>query len=180
MNSNQIPLDQPWKDLNSVREEITKLHQDVLIHLEAALHKGIRIGGKLAGLQSQLKHSRNYENWINANLPFSTRTARDYVSLYKNRELIEHESDADRLSIRAALKLISDTAKAVTPLETPICLLDVEPIKEEEDFVKLADRELLLIEAEPGFINEIVILIRRANMAGRRNIKFQRKSVFDT
>jgi hypothetical protein len=174
----------PTQDLNALilaREEITQLHHDVQTHSEAALRKGIRIGGKLVGLQAQLKPFKNYEKWIKANLPFSPRTSRDYVTLYRNRELIEHESSADSPSIRAALKLIADTAKAVTPVEISTCPLeinvDAEQVPEEEDPVKLADRETLLVEAEPGFIAELVTLIRRAKQAGHK-IKFERHSAF--
>src|SRR5271163_2313714 len=107
-----VLLPPPEPDLVPVRETIEKLYADMQAYVEAALRKAIRIGGELVELQKSLKQEKRYENWVNANLPFSARSARDYVKLFRNRELIEHESDSDRLSVRAALKLIRDTSKA--------------------------------------------------------------------
>jgi hypothetical protein len=184
MTSSVLPAPSlPKAILDLIREEIQELHNEIQNHVEAALHRALRVGGKLLEVQNALKHARIYGDWIDANLPFSARSARDYVTLFRNRELIEHESSNDRLSIRASLKMIRDTAKAAEPRALEVCPLEIdildEEVEPEEEEVRLAEREVLLIEAEPGIIGEIASLIRAAKRAGK-DVKFQRLGAFDT
>jgi hypothetical protein len=179
---------EPHFNLEPVREEITKLHREITELGELSLRKAIRLGGMLVEVQKPLKHSRKYGDWINANLPFSARTARDYVTLFRNREQIEHESDADNLSIRAALKFIADTAKAVTPVGIKVCPLEMDveakevhdnvPEESQDEEVHLVDRAVLMVEASTGFIDELIGLIRAAQKAGK-DIKYQKIGAFD-
>ena len=175
------PQPEPEIDLASAREEMEKLHEEILLLTERALRKAIRLGGMLVQLQRPLKSRKEYEDWINTKLPFSARTARDYVTLYRNREMIEHESSADSLSIRAALKLIADSAKAATPPATDCCPEEIEVEVEEvqeDDEVRLADRAVLMVEAETGFIDQLIALIRAGKQAGK-DIEYQKIGAFE-
>ena len=180
-----VLLPPPEPDLIPVRNTIKKLYGEIQAHVEAALRKAIRIGGELVKLQKSLKHQKCYENWVNGKLPFSARSARDYVTLFRNRELIENESDADRLSIRAALKFIRDTAKAAEPPILNVCPeeieVQVEEVQEEEaedEALRQADREVLLVEANSGLIAELIGFISAAKHNGK-DVTFQKIGAFD-
>jgi hypothetical protein len=55
------------------------------------LDKAIRIGALLAEQKASLKHGE-FIPWIKANLPFTERTAQNYMRLYDRREQLKNES----------------------------------------------------------------------------------------
>jgi len=180
-----VLLRPPEAELIPEWEAITEHYDRMEALAEAVLRRAIRIGGELVQVQKTLKQQIRYEKWINSYLPFSARSARDYVTLFRNRELIENESDADRLSIRAALKFIRDTAKAVEPPPLDVCPeeieVQVEEVQEEEaedEALRQADREVLLVEANSGLIAELAGFLSAAKKNGKE-VTFQRIGAFD-
>jgi hypothetical protein len=177
------PLPQSEFNLAPIREEMNQLYDEIAAHFGAALKKAVRIGELLVQLQPELKHVRGYEAWIDSNCIFSARTARDYVALFLAREVIEQNADdTSRLSIRAALQVIAHSEQRAGAAEantsSVLSKLTTEGATEEEVEVELADRALLLIEADIGLIDELVSLIRAAKRAGK-HIVHQKIGAFD-
>ncbi len=170
-------------ELTPLLDAIKTLHDQIKAHVEAALYKAIRLGGKLHEVQAALKHTRGYESWVENHLPFSVRTARDYVTLFLHRERFETEGNAERLSIRRALQLIRNTTNskaASSPedearsMEIPVPEEDVQKVE-----ARLAAREVVLVDADESFIALITALVRAAQKSGKE-IEYQRIGAFDS
>jgi len=71
--------------------EINKLHGKILNSLKMSLGKGIRIGELLAEQKENLKHGE-FTAWVNCNLPFTDRTARNYMRLFQERDRLKTEN----------------------------------------------------------------------------------------
>ena len=71
--------------------EIARLHGEVLICARIGLTNAIKIGELLVLQKEKLEHG-NFTDWINTNLPFSDRTARNYMRIYNARDKLKSES----------------------------------------------------------------------------------------
>ena len=87
----------------TVEQEITELHNDIAGHLQQSLDKAIRIGELLAEQKRNLKHG-DFTAWMINHLPFTDRTARNYMRLYENREKLKTETVSD---LTSAYKLLA-------------------------------------------------------------------------
>ncbi len=72
-------------------DEMRRLHGDILNSLKMSLEKGIRIGELLAEQKDALKHGE-FTKWVNDNLPFTDRTARNYMRLFNEQDRLKTES----------------------------------------------------------------------------------------
>jgi len=72
-------------------DEICSLHTEIAGSCRMALDKAIRIGELLAEHKASLPHGE-FGRWIQEHLPFSDRTARNYMRCYESRELLKTES----------------------------------------------------------------------------------------
>ena len=72
-------------------EEIIKLHYEICDSLKLTIDKAIQIGRLLIEQKKKLKHG-NFLPWIKNNLPFSDRTARNYMKIFENKEKLKMES----------------------------------------------------------------------------------------
>lgn len=89
------PERKAMKDLEKPRaEEITRLHNELVGHLRQSLDKAIRIGELLTEQKATLKHGQ-WGGWINDNLPFTDRTTRNYMRLYRKRDQLKTENVSD-------------------------------------------------------------------------------------
>jgi hypothetical protein len=70
-------------------QEIRKLHGEIAESLQMTVAKAIRIGELLAEQKAKLDHGE-WTPWIEANLPFSYRSARRYITFFENRDQICH------------------------------------------------------------------------------------------
>lgn len=75
-------------------QEIVRLHSEVVGHLRQSLEKAIRIGLLLSEQKQLLKHGE-FTPWLEANIPFTDRTARNYMRLYRERDRIKTETVSD-------------------------------------------------------------------------------------
>jgi hypothetical protein len=82
-------LDQP-----TTAEEINRLHRDLEALAIQSLDHAIRIGELLSKVKTQLPHGR-WIPWLNSNVKFSERTARNYMRVFENRAMLKSASVAD-------------------------------------------------------------------------------------
>ncbi len=75
-------------------QEITQLHNEIGSHLRMSLEKAIRIGELLVGQKDSMKHG-GFMSWIKGKLPFTDRTARNYMRLYRERDQLKTETVSD-------------------------------------------------------------------------------------
>jgi hypothetical protein len=72
-------------------QEIVRLHSEVAAHLKQSLDKAVRIGQLLTEQKQALGHGE-FIPWLKANVPFTDRTARNYMRLYRERERLKTET----------------------------------------------------------------------------------------
>jgi len=75
-------------------QEITQLHNEIGGYLKMSLEKAIRIGELLVEQKNSLKHG-GFISWVKDNLPFTDRTARNYMGLYRERDRLKTETVSD-------------------------------------------------------------------------------------
>ncbi len=95
-------LDQP-----TTAEEINSLHQDLQALAMQSLDHAIRIGELLSKVKTQLPHGR-WIPWLNSNVKFSERTARNYISVFENRMALKSARVAD---LTDAYKILSNRSR---------------------------------------------------------------------
>lgn len=85
-------------------KEITDLHNEIGGYIKVTLDKAIRIGELLSQQKEELKHGE-FTSWIEDNLPFTDRTARNYMNIFRNRERLKTETVSD---LTTAYKLLEE------------------------------------------------------------------------
>jgi len=96
----------------SRKEEIVKLHGKFVESFKRSLDYGIRIGQLLTEQKADLNHGE-FGLWIKRNIPFTDRTARNYMKLFRNRDALITETVSD---FKSAYKLL-ETPKEQGPKE---------------------------------------------------------------
>ena len=166
-------------------QEITVLHGEIIISLKISLEKAIRIGQLITEQKESMRHG-GYIKWCEENLPFTSRTARSYKNLYKNRYYLKMENVSDLSEAYRQIKkrqifeqkLEERREKARTlPFKTPEYL---KPEKGEDRKVELhknIEERMLRIEIGP---NENGIKIKeRLNRFQDRSEYQKRKAEID-
>jgi hypothetical protein len=74
--------------------EIAALHSEILGNLRQSLTKAIKIGELLSLQKDTLAHGE-FTKWISQHLPFTDRTARNYMRLYRERDRLKTETISD-------------------------------------------------------------------------------------
>ena len=75
-------------------DRIIGLHTEIDSYLKITLDRAIEIGGLLEDQKADLGHGQ-WLPWVKENLPFSERTARDYMSYYARRDELKSAKIAD-------------------------------------------------------------------------------------
>jgi hypothetical protein len=88
-------------------DEINRLHGELEALAVRSLDHAIRIGELLSEVKAQLPHGR-WIPWLNSNLKFSERTARNYINVFEHRMVLKSARVAD---LTAAYKLLGDRAR---------------------------------------------------------------------
>lgn len=88
-------------------EEIKTLHDEVTEALRAALPKAIRIGELLTETKASLQHGE-WGEWCEKNLPFTARTASNYMKVFANQHQLESETVSD---LSGAYRMLSAPKK---------------------------------------------------------------------
>jgi hypothetical protein len=74
-----------------IRMEIINLHDEIRQHAESMLIKAIRIGELLVEQKHKMQHGQ-FTQWITDNLPFSVRSAQNYMKVFINRKQLKNEN----------------------------------------------------------------------------------------
>lgn len=74
--------------------EIKLLHAELLTAAKTTLEKAIRIGELLTQERDRLRHGE-WLSWVRVNLPFTDRTARNYLQVFEQRDRLKLESVSD-------------------------------------------------------------------------------------
>jgi hypothetical protein len=76
-------------------QEIEDLHNEAVQLATKSIEKAIRIGELLLAVREEFpkraSKGAGFETWVENNLPFSGRMARNYIATFKNRHLIDKE-----------------------------------------------------------------------------------------
>lgn len=86
----------------SRKEEIVQLHGKFAESFKRTLDYGIRIGQLLTEQKADLNHGE-FGLWIERNVPFTDRTARNYMKLFRKRDALKSETVSD---LKSAYKLL--------------------------------------------------------------------------
>jgi hypothetical protein len=108
---------------SNIVDEIRKLHGEVLDQLRLSLEKGIRIGQLLVKQKGSLEHGE-WLPWTEANLPFDERTARRYMTVYHNRNVLKSDNVS---GLTEAYKLLAAKVEKPTTQCKTIKISDIEP-----------------------------------------------------
>jgi Protein of unknown function (DUF3102)/ParB-like nuclease domain len=108
------------KNLKSTpKDEIHRLHSEINSAAESSLKKAIRIGELLIEQKKSLPHGK-WLPWLESNVPFSERSAQNYMLCFDRREYLKSASVAD---LAAAYHLLTDSK----PDEIPLDRIILEP-----------------------------------------------------
>jgi hypothetical protein len=152
-------LDQP-----TTAEEINRLHQDLQALAMQSLDHAIRIGELLSQVKTQLPHGR-WIPWLNSNVKFSERTARNYISVFEKRMVLKSARVADLtdaykiLSNRSRLAGGSDSRKrpATTTREEELLWARQEEEAQNSQLPRMTREEAEQLDAQ------IIALLREAH-----------------
>jgi hypothetical protein len=142
----------------SVETEITELHNEIAGHLQQSLDKAIRIGELLAEQKRNLEHGE-FTHWIAEHLPFTDRTARNYMKLHENREKLKTETVSD---LTSAYKLLAAPKESVKTTHSHEAESVIKSLREKYD--------IDAITADLRYINYIGIISNATNIKGLQHV----------
>lgn len=99
-----------------VLAQIIALHSEITEAARTSLDKAITLGDLLAQEKERLGHG-NWLPWLKANVPFTDRTARNYIRCFENRERIKLESVSDLTVAYRLLAPPTEQDRDLGPLE---------------------------------------------------------------
>ena len=94
-------------------KEIVDLHDEIRGFFEKSVGSAIRIGQLLGEQKAELPHGQ-FTTWVESNMPFTPRTARNYMRLFDNREQLKSESVSD---LGEAYRLLAPPRESEKPRE---------------------------------------------------------------
>ncbi|MCW7460136.1 DUF3102 domain-containing protein [Leptospira bandrabouensis] len=97
-------------------KRIIELHESIIGGIRNVLQNAMTLGEELSKIKENLGHG-NWLPWLEENVPFSERSARNYINIYKNRDLLNRQPVAD---LKSAIKFLSDSPhdeKEINPKE---------------------------------------------------------------
>jgi hypothetical protein len=95
--------------------EIRNLHGEIVAAAKTTLAHAVRIGELLADIKAGLNHGE-WLPWCSTNLPFTDRTARNYVRLFQHRDRLKSETVSD---LGDAYRLLADERKPAVEIVQP-------------------------------------------------------------
>lgn len=102
--------------------EIIKKHLEFELSLKSSVHIAVELGEMLVEQKSTLP-SGSFTSWVDENLPFTIRTAQNYMKLYEKRDVL---ALADPANITEAYLVINPKPEEEEEEEEPIETMDEE------------------------------------------------------
>lgn len=96
--------------------KIIDLHESIIGGMKNVLQNAMVLGEELSKIKETIGHGK-WLPWLEENVPFSERSARNYINIYRNRELLNRQPVAD---LKSAIKFLSDGSqdeKEINPKE---------------------------------------------------------------
>ncbi|TGN08607.1 DUF3102 domain-containing protein [Leptospira bandrabouensis] len=106
----------PTNKSDQTVKRIIELHESIIGGMRNVLQNAMVLGEELSIIKEKLGHG-NWLPWIEQNVPFSERSARNYINIYKNKELLNRQPVAD---LKSAIKFLSEGSqdeKEINPKE---------------------------------------------------------------
>jgi hypothetical protein len=102
------PISKPPQAASLVLAQIIQLHGEIADAARVSLEKAMRIGELLEEEKTRLGHGA-WLPWVQKHLPFTERTARNYMRIYENRERLKSETVSD---LTQAYRLLAEPAES--------------------------------------------------------------------
>jgi hypothetical protein len=120
--------------------EINQLHQQIVAATRVTLQSAIRIGELLTQTRAALPHG-HWLAWLEANIGFAERTARNYIRVYREQDRIKSANVAD---LTDAYGLLSEPAveQQLKAIERRLIQQRAEAIPLLEAIEKIRDQKL--------------------------------------
>ena len=117
MTTNSTPAGKlPVISVTQSLKKIRKLHGEIFDAVRTSLPKAVEIGELLKGIKAGLKRGE-WLPWCQKNLPFSERTAQNYIRCFDEKDRLLSATVADLpLSVSGALALLSEPKTKPAPL----------------------------------------------------------------
>jgi hypothetical protein len=112
--------------------EIRRLHEEIGEALRTTLPKAIRVGELLAEQKAEMKHGE-WLPWCKDNLPFTDRTARNYMQFYDHRGQLKSELVSDLPTARKLITVSKKPKKGRIPATAPELAAPVVPMVGQEE-----------------------------------------------
>ena len=112
--------------------EIAELHERVCCYARATLETAIRIGELLTEQKSSMPHG-DFTAWIADRLPFTDRTARNYIRLHHERDRLKAESVSGLSDAYALLAEPGRSQHNRTAYNVGLCIEEMNAILDAPD-----------------------------------------------
>jgi len=114
--------------------EIIRKHLEFELSLKTSLTIAIELGELLTKQKEGIEHG-SFTTWVEQNLPFSVRTAQNYMKLFNKREILEEAKPKD----------ITTAYLMITPKKEKAPVVSYAIVDDDEE-----DEEFVDIETEPA------------------------------
>lgn len=129
------------KELSRTRaDEIRTLHDEIIQGLRRSLERAIRIGELLTEQKTSMQHGQ-FGQWIAVNLPFTDRTARNYMRCYRERDRLKTETISDLTNAYLLLREPEPKQLELIEEEQGGSLVDL-PADELREFIHLCNEDI--------------------------------------
>jgi hypothetical protein len=89
---------------DSAANAIASLHQEIIANARMGIERAIEVGRQLEEVKRRIPHGQ-FGRFVEERLPFTPRTARNYIRLFRNRERLKTENISD---LAEAYRLLGD------------------------------------------------------------------------
>lgn len=134
-------------------KRIIDLHESVIGGMKNVLLNAISLGEELLKIKESLGHGK-WLGWLEGNVPFSERSARNYISIYRNREILNRQPVAD---LKSAIKFLTEGTvdeKEINPKESQNPKLIYKKFRNGE---KISQKDKLLLKEYLGMEKQKIL-----------------------
>jgi hypothetical protein len=128
----QICHESNSKDISA---EIINLHDKISQQVKSILPKIMRIGELLVEQKQKLPHGQ-FTKWVEENLPFTIRTAQNYMKVFFNKERLKNENISLLSDCYNILKLPQEQFKETGEEDEKKVFITISVYEEHKDLFK--------------------------------------------